>query len=160
MGRTNANKLPESLRKDADGAYILDFRATLEDGSRKRVIKSLGKIPKALALKIRDKVMVERSEGRYFKPKVLFRQVAEGFLEYSRSRKRSHAEDGRLVRVLVEHFGDRALDTLTPAAVEAFLNVLRPQGPKGIGKNGDFGGEDFGCRQQAPSCKVQKVLSS
>jgi integrase len=131
MGRTNANNLPESLRKGPDGAYILDFRATLEDGSRKRVIKSLGNIPKALALKIRDKVMAERSEGRYFKPKVQFRQAAEGFLEYSRSRKRSYEEDRRLVRVLVGHFGDRVLDTLTPAAVEGFLNAIRPQGPKG-----------------------------
>lgn len=47
MGRTNANNLPESLRKGPDGAYILDFRMTPEDGSRRRVIKALGKIPRA-----------------------------------------------------------------------------------------------------------------
>ena len=50
MGRPNANNLPEHLRKGADGAFILDYFVTLEDGSKKRVLKSLGKIPKVLAL--------------------------------------------------------------------------------------------------------------
>jgi len=131
MGKPNANNLPEHLRKDAAGAFILDFCVTLEDGSKKRIIKSLGKIPKALALKIRDKTMAEQAEGRYFKAKVLFRRAADGFLEYSRSRKRSYKADTRTVAVLVEQFGDRTLDSLTPDAVENFLNVLRPKGPKG-----------------------------
>jgi integrase len=131
MGRPNANNLPEHLRRRSDGAFVLDFSQTLEDGSRKRVVKSLGKVPKALALKIRDKVMAENAEGQYFKPKVLFSQAAEGFLEYSKSRKRSHKDDRQLVGVLVAHFGNRVLETLTPDAVEAFVNQLRPQGPKG-----------------------------
>ena len=131
MGRTNADNLPEHLRRRVDGAFILDFRATLEDGSLKRVIKNLGKIPKVLALKIRDKTMAEQAEGRYFRPKVLFSRAAEGFLEYSRSRKRSHKADERTVELLVEQFGDRTLDALTSDAVENFLNRIRPKGPKG-----------------------------
>jgi integrase len=131
MGRSNANNLPEYLRKGSDGAFILDFRATQEDGSKRRMIKSLGKIPKALAVKIRDKTMAERAEGHYFKPKVLFNKAADGFLEYSRSRKRSYKADTRTVAVLVEQFGGRTLDSLTPDAVENFLNRIRPKGPKG-----------------------------
>jgi len=131
MGRTNANNLPEHLRRGADGAFILDFRTTLEDGSKKRVIKNLGKIPKVLALKIRDKIMTDQAEGRYFKSKVLFSRAAEGFLEYSRSRKRSHKADARTVALLVEQFGDRTLDALTLDAVENLLNRIRPMGPKG-----------------------------
>ena len=75
MGRPNANNLPEHLRKGADGAFILDYFVTLEDGSKKRVLKSLGKIPKVLALKIRDKMMAEQAEGRFCRPKVLFSQA-------------------------------------------------------------------------------------
>jgi integrase len=133
MGRPNANNLPEHLRRGADGAFILDFSQTLQDGSKKRVIKTLGKIPKALALKIRDKLMTEQAEGRYFRPKVTFRQAAEGFLEYSRNRKRkgSHEGDRQIAGVLVAHFGDRVLDALTPDAVEVFLNQIRDKGPKG-----------------------------
>ncbi|HTB22629.1 MAG TPA: site-specific integrase [bacterium] len=127
MGQTNANNLPEYLRKGKDGAFILDFRTTLEDGSKKRVIKSLGKIPKALAIQIRDKAMVDRAEGRFLKPKAQFRQAAEGFLEYSRGRKRSYKDDQRLVAVLVAYFGDRLLESLSPNAVEAFLNHIQGQ---------------------------------
>src|SRR5580692_5036848 len=101
MGQSNANSLPEYLRKDAEGAFVLDFRTTLADGSKKRVIKVLGKIPKALALQIRDKIMAERAGRRFLKPKALFRQAAEGFLEHSKSRKRSHKDDRRLTAVLV-----------------------------------------------------------
>ncbi|MGH7442226.1 MAG: tyrosine-type recombinase/integrase [bacterium] len=117
MGRANANHLPEHLRKDSGGAFILDFPVTLPDGSRKRVLKSLGKIPRALAIKIRDKMVLEQAE--------------EGFLEYSWSRKRSHKDDQHLVRVLTAYFGDRELASLTPDAVEGYLNHIQGKSRRG-----------------------------
>lgn len=69
MGRANAHNLPRFLRKGEDGSFILDFRTTLEDGSKRRIIKSLGRIPKALAVQIEDrKAVVERfRSGRWSK---------------------------------------------------------------------------------------------
>ncbi|HVZ81874.1 MAG TPA: site-specific integrase, partial [bacterium] len=131
MGRPNALKLPKFLRRKEDGTYYIDCYVTLEDGTRKRRMETLGKIPKALAEKIHLQKMAELAEGRYFKQRVSFIQAADSFMEYSRSRKRTWQSDEQKIAVMKAHFGNIPLDVLNADRVERFLNKLRESGSKG-----------------------------
>lgn len=132
MGRKNALGLPEHLRQRPNGNYYLDYYLIREGGKRKRVREEIGPVSKTLAKAIRDTKMAELAKQDYKvqAPKISFRQAAEDFLEYSRSRKRAYSRDVQLVRRLVEHFGDQPLESLSSSAFEKFLNMLKAKGKR------------------------------
>lgn len=132
MGRKNVHGLPEHMRRRPDGSYYLDYYLTQEDGTKRRKQEDLGKIPLTSAKVILHKRLAELAEHKFMvrSPKVTFRDAAEGFLAYSRGRKRSHKQDAEKVEKLVAFFGDRPLDSLTPEIMEGFLNDLKQKGKR------------------------------
>jgi integrase len=64
------------------------------------------------------------------KPKVTFLEAADSFLAYSAVRKKSHKNDAQITARLKAFFKDRALESLTPDLVEAYLVQRRKEGNK------------------------------
>lgn len=138
MGRPNKEGLPEYLRQRPDGSYYLDYYLTREDGKRERQREDIGQVARKLAFRIRDKRVADlvRVDFKLQAPKVTFRQAAQSFLEYSKGRKRTYKADVMMVARLTAHFGDRPLESLNPAAMEIFLNVLKEKGKRPIQRAG------------------------
>lgn len=131
MARPNANRLPEHLRQLEDGRYVLDFPVTLENGRKVRRIRKLPKgTSKGRAMEIWSKRSREMEDTHYRAFQVTFSQAADGFLEYSKGRKRegSWKGDVLLVKVMKDAFGEKELASFTVDTVERFLNVLRTAG--------------------------------
>lgn len=137
MPKPNANRLPEHLRHQ-DGRYILDFMVTLENGRRCRRIEKLPQgTSKGRAMEIWSLRSREIENRHYFPQKVTFTQAADGFLEYSKSRKRSWRSDVQMVNVMKEAFGGKELAGFTVDMVERFLNKIRAVGNRGAPWTGE-----------------------
>jgi integrase len=129
MSKPNVHGLPPHLRKDGQG-YFLDYFIQ-EEGLTKRKRARLGQIPLVQAKKILARHMEAIAERKFLapeQPKASFSEAADSFLAYSRARKKSYAQDERVVAGMKAFFGDRALDSLTPDLVEEYLAHRNKQG--------------------------------
>ncbi len=128
MSKPNVYGLPQHLRKDK-GGYFLDYLIQ-EEGLAKRIRVRLGQIPLDKAKRVLAQHMQAIVENRYLateKPKLVFNEAAEAFLAFSRSRKRSFHRDEQLVGHLMEFFGDRFLESMTPDQIEKYVVSRRSQ---------------------------------
>jgi integrase len=131
MSKPNVHGLPQHLRKDEKG-YYLDFLVR-EEGVRKRKRVRLGQIPLEKAKKVLAQHMQAIVEERFFgdtKPKITFNEVADAFLAFSESRKKSFKQDKMYVHNLKTYFGERPLESLNLDLVESYLNWRRGEGNK------------------------------
>ena len=79
---------------------------------------------KAAAEQRYREVLSTRTEGRYIKKspdsRTLFKDLAQWYLDLPEVKaKRSYVRDKYSIRELLPHFGDRLLQDITPALVEA-----------------------------------------
>jgi len=90
----------------------------------KRFRESVGPGTKRDALKALAKRKVQIKEDRIFDMKVrchlIFDQMAENHLKYSRSHKRSFRRDEMSVKALGKHFGGKRIVDITPSDVEDY----------------------------------------
>lgn len=129
MSKPNVHGLPPHLRKDGQG-YFLDYFIQEEELTKRKRVR-LGQIPLAQAKKILARnleAIVERKFLAPDKPKASFFEAADSFLAYSKARKKSYAQDERVIAGLKAFFGDRPLDGLTPDLVEEYLAHRQKQG--------------------------------
>lgn len=100
------------------GVWWVDFYAL---GRRKR--ERIGPDRK-FAERVLAKRRVEILEGRFFDKKkecrMILRQLAEKYQEYSKVNKRSWKRDVTSCKHLVAHFGDKPLRAITPESVERY----------------------------------------
>ena len=77
-----------------------------------------------LALTVLAKRRIEIAEGKFLdirrKPKVLFRDFAREYLEYSRANKRSWGRDQTSLGNLLPVFGEMYLSDITPGQIERY----------------------------------------
>jgi len=131
MSKPNVHGLPQHLRKDEAG-YFLDYFVQ-DGGVKKRKRERLGLIPLAQARKILAQHTLTMAEQKYLgdsRPKITFTEAADGFLNYSRSRKKSFKQDGFYVNNLKRFFGDKPLESLNLDMVEMYLNWRKTEGNK------------------------------
>jgi len=129
MSQPNVYGLPQNLRKDA-GGYFLDYRVQ-EGGRSKRVRHRLGQIPLAHAKRIYAQHLQSMAEHKFLtidKPKATFNEVADSFLAYSKSRKKSFKNDAQIVGRLKGFFGDRPLESIKRDLVDLFLAQRMQEG--------------------------------
>lgn len=129
MSTPNVHGLPPHLRKDNAG-YFLDY-SVKEGGRRVRKRVRLGFIPLVQAKKVLAQNMVDLVAGRYLvgdQSKVTLAEAADSFLAYSKSRKKSHRNDIPIVARFKVYFANKALESLTPDLVEAYINQRRSDG--------------------------------
>ncbi len=136
MSKPNVHGLPQHLRKDNWG-YFLDYFIQ-EGGIKKRNRVRLGEIPLEKAKRILAQHMQAIVEHKYLdvdKPKITFNQAAEGFLIYSRSRKKTFKRDEQMMITLGKFFDNRSLDSLTLDVIEAYVMFRRRQNPTIMGSS-------------------------
>jgi hypothetical protein len=85
--------------------------------------------PRNLAIELYRKRKTEVREGRFFpetakKPVVLFNEIAEDFLAYSREHKKSAEHDEARMSRLKEMFGDRPVGEISTQDVEQLRAAL------------------------------------
>lgn len=128
MSKPNVHGLPQHLRRD-EGGYFLDYFVR-EEGVRVRKRVRLGQIPLPQAKRVLAQHLQAIVENKYLvteKPITTFNDAAEGFLAYSRSRKKSFHRDEQLVGNLRSFFEDRPLESLTLDQVEQYVVFRRRQ---------------------------------
>lgn len=136
MSKPNVHGLPQHLRKDQWG-YFLDYFIQ-EGGIKKRNRVRLGEIPLEKAKKILAQHMQAIVEHKFLdveKPKIIFNEAAEGFLAYSRSRKKTSKRDGQIVASLEQFFDQRPLESLTLDLIEEYVTFRRKQRPTLMGSS-------------------------
>lgn len=136
MSKPNVHGLPQHLRKDEWG-YFLDYFVE-EGGIRKRNRVRLGEIPLEKAKKILAQHMQAIVEHKFLdveKPRITFNEAAEGFLAYSRSRKKTFRRDGEMIATLGKFFDNRPLESLTLDLVEEYVTFRRKQRPTLMGSS-------------------------
>ena len=86
--------------------------------------------PKGLAKEVYQKRKTAIREGKFFPEQVghqrviLFDELARDFLAYGKLHKRSHADDARRTRRLLEAFGGRPAKAATAEDIERFKGDL------------------------------------
>src|ERR1035441_9461947 len=128
MSKPNVHGLPQHLRRD-EGGYFLDYFVR-EEGVRVRKRVRLGQIPLPQAKRVLAQHLQAIVENKYLeteKPVTTFNEAAEGFLDYSRSRKKSFHRDEQLVGNLRGFFENRPLESLTLDQVEQYVVFRRRQ---------------------------------
>src|SRR5665213_136395 len=125
MSRTNAHGLPKCLRLDKLG-YVIDFR---KEGIRKRIRLGHISLDKAVRhlVKHQEKLVEEKHLGVELK-EVSFFEASNGFLAYSKSRKKTFKKDKWLIRRFNEFFNDKPLRSFTLDLVESYINWRRLRG--------------------------------
>src|SRR5438034_8150037 len=88
---------------------------------RNRAQREAGWCPKIEVQKERGRVKAEQAKER---ARVAFRDFANGYAEWSKQNKRSWRTDRSHLKVLVERFGDKRLDEITPLEIEQFRDSL------------------------------------
>ena len=105
----------------------------------KRIREKIGPVTKdeariVLATRLRDILEGKNPELRRIKPKP-FREMVSEFLERHASKRKSYNSFKSHVKMLLEHFGDRTLQEITPKAIEDFITARLEAGVKGSTTN-------------------------
>lgn len=130
MSKPNVHGLPPHLRKDKWG-YFLDYFVQ-EGGLRKRNRVRLGEIPLEKAKRILAQHMQAIVDNKFLAvemPKITFNEAAQGFLAYSRSRKKTFKRDGQIIANLGKFFDNRPLESLSLDLIEEYVMLRKKQRP-------------------------------
>ncbi len=89
--------------------------------------------PKGLAREVYRKRKTEIREGRFFPEKlkqrsILFDEAAKDWLDHAKVNKRTWRHDAARMRRLLQSFGGKPVDALTPQDVERFKADLKAEG--------------------------------
>ena len=98
--------------------YWIDFYF---EGRRKRKMVEPNLRMAQLAI---QKIKVSIAEGKFLdvkrESKILFDEITQDFLDYSKNNKRSYRRDLQLVDHLFQDFKGKVLKEVTPTAIEAY----------------------------------------
>jgi hypothetical protein len=98
-----------------------------EFGERKRINTGTRKSAEKILIKIRAEIVENRYLDVRKKKKAKFKKLADPYLEYAKTNKRSWTKDKTSLRSLWSHFGDKHLCEISPLSIEECKNIRRRQ---------------------------------
>ena len=107
-------------------SWQIDFYVP-EIGERKRTSIRTGKSTEKILTKIKADIVENRYLDIRKKKKDKFKKLADLYLEYAKTNKRSWTRDKTSLRSLWSHFGDKYLCEISPLSIEEYKNIRRRQ---------------------------------